>query len=29
MWFWHGIVAITTPIMLVLATRWMRKGFKG
>ena len=29
MWFWHGIVAITTPILLVLATRWMRKGFKG
>ncbi|NNJ79460.1 MAG: MFS transporter [Xanthomonadales bacterium] len=29
MWFWHGIVAISTPILLVLATRWMRKGFKG
>jgi MFS family permease len=29
MWFWHGIVAVTTPILLVLATRWMRKGFKG
>jgi MFS family permease len=29
MWFWHGVVAVTTPILLVLATRWMRKGFKG
>ena len=29
MWFWHGAVAITTPILLVLASRWMRKGFKG
>ena len=27
MWFWHGIVAIATPILLLLATRWMRKGF--
>jgi len=29
MWLWHGLVAITTPILLVLATRWMRKGFHG
>jgi MFS family permease len=29
MWMWHGLVAIATPILLVLATRWMRKGFKG
>jgi MFS family permease len=27
MWFWHGVIAIITPIMLVLAARWMRKGF--
>jgi MFS family permease len=27
MWFWHGMVAIATPILLVLAARWMRKGF--
>lgn len=27
MWFWHGIVAIITPILLVLAGRWMKKGF--
>ncbi len=29
MWLWHGMIAIATPIMLVLATRWMKKGFKG
>ena len=28
MWFWHGIIAITTPILLVLAARWMKRGFK-
>jgi len=27
MWFWHGMVAIITPILLVLAARWMKKGF--
>jgi MFS family permease len=27
MWFWHGVIAVTTPVMLVLATRWMRRGF--
>ena len=27
MWFWHGVIAIITPIALVLAARWMRKGF--
>ena len=29
MWLWHGLVAVTTPVLLVLATRWMRKGFHG
>lgn len=29
MWLWHGLVAVSTPVLLVLATRWMRKGFKG
>ena len=28
MWFWHGMVAIITPILLVLAGRWMKKGFQ-
>ena len=28
MWFWHGMVAIITPILLVLASRWMKKGFQ-
>ena len=28
MWFWHGIIAIVTPILLILASRWMRKGFR-
>jgi MFS family permease len=28
MWFWHGVIAIITPILLVLATRWMRKNFR-
>jgi POT family proton-dependent oligopeptide transporter len=27
MWFWHGMIAIVTPILLVLANRWMKKGF--
>ncbi|MBD3867819.1 MAG: MFS transporter [Acidobacteria bacterium] len=27
MWFWHGVVAIITPILLILATRWMKKSF--
>ncbi|NNK38652.1 MAG: MFS transporter, partial [Xanthomonadales bacterium] len=29
MWFWHGMIAIATPVLLILATRWMRKGFRG
>lgn len=29
MWFWHGLIAITTPILLLLATRWMRARFDG
>ena len=28
MWFWHGMIAIITPILLVLAGRWMKKGFQ-
>jgi MFS family permease len=28
MWFWYGVIAMATPVMLVLATRWMKKGFK-
>jgi MFS family permease len=28
MWFWHGMLAIITPILLVLAGRWMKKGFQ-
>jgi dipeptide/tripeptide permease len=28
MWFWHGLIAVITPVALVLATRWMRKGFE-
>jgi MFS family permease len=28
MWFWYGVIAITTPVMLVLASRWMKKGFE-
>ncbi|MEJ2385502.1 MAG: MFS transporter [Xanthomonadales bacterium] len=27
MWFWHGLIAVTTPILLLLATRWMRGRF--
>ncbi|MEE4217604.1 MAG: MFS transporter [Xanthomonadales bacterium] len=29
MWFWHGMIAIITPIMLMVAARWLKKGFKG
>jgi hypothetical protein len=28
MWFWHGVIAMVTPVLLVLATRWMQKSFK-
>jgi len=28
MWFWHGVVAIITPIVLLLATRWMKQNFE-
>jgi hypothetical protein len=28
MWLWHGVIAIATPILLVLAARWMRQDFK-
>jgi MFS family permease len=28
MWFWHGVIAMMTPVLLVLATRWMQKSFK-
>ena len=28
MWFWYGLIAIVTPIGLVLASRWMRATFK-
>jgi MFS family permease len=28
MWLWHGLIALTTPVLLLLATRWMRQGFK-
>ena len=28
MWFWHGMIAIITPIMLLLATRWMKQSFE-
>jgi MFS family permease len=28
MWFWYGLIAIVTPIGLVLASRWMKQSFK-
>lgn len=28
MWFWFALIAITSPIMLVLAKKWMSKDFK-
>ncbi len=28
MWFWYGVIAIITPVMLVLASRWMKQNFK-
>ena len=28
MWFWYGLIAIVTPIGLVLASRWMQQSFK-
>ncbi|NIP18970.1 MAG: MFS transporter, partial [Xanthomonadales bacterium] len=28
MWLWHGVVAIATPILLLLAARWMRSNFR-
>lgn len=27
MWFWYGLIAIVTPIGLVLASRWMKQKF--
>jgi MFS family permease len=27
MWFWHGLIAVATPLLLLLATRWMRGRF--
>lgn len=29
MWFYYSLIAITTPIALILAKRWMEKGIKG
>jgi MFS family permease len=29
MWFWHGVIAVITPILLLLAARWMRGSFRG
>jgi hypothetical protein len=28
MWFIYGIIALMTPAGLLLASNWMRKGFK-
>ena len=28
MWFWYGLIAIVTPIGLVLASRWMKQKFR-
>lgn len=28
MWFWHGLIAVTTPLMLLLASRWMQRDFQ-
>ncbi len=28
MWFWHGVIAIITPMLLILATRWMKQSFQ-
>jgi MFS family permease len=28
MWFWYGLIAVVTPIGLVLASRWMQQSFK-
>jgi MFS family permease len=28
MWFWYGLIAMVTPIMLILASRWMKKDFQ-
>ena len=28
MWLWYGLIAMVTPIMLVLASRWMKQNFK-
>jgi len=27
MWLWYGVIAMITPVMLVLASRWMKQGF--
>ncbi len=28
MWLWYGLTAMITPIMLILASRWMKKSFR-
>ena len=28
MWFWYGVIAMITPVMLVLASRWMKQEFE-
>ena len=28
MWFWYGVIAMVTPILLILASRWMKKDFR-
>ena len=28
MWLWYGLIAMATPVMLVLASRWMKRDFK-
>jgi len=28
MWFIYGLIAMGTPVLLILAKRWMKKGFK-
>ena len=28
MWLWYGLIAMATPVMLILASRWMKQDFK-
>ncbi len=28
MWLWYGLIAMVTPVLLVLASRWMKQNFK-